>query len=91
MRKLVSIALAAGLLAAAPATTGAKPPGGTPPDDPTFQGTSFCSLGAFFAHEAIDDLPGPGASDYATLPPDSIEFCTGPHEDPPPTRPQDDP
>ena len=78
MRKRMSVAVAVGLLAAAPATTLAGPPTGTPPTDPTFQGASFCSLGAFFAHEAIDDLPEPGASDYAKLPPDSIEFCTGP-------------
>ena len=58
MRKRMSVAVAVGLLAAAPATTIARPPTGTPPTDPTFQGASFCSLGAFFAHEAIDDLPG---------------------------------
>ena len=87
MRKRMSVAVAVGLLAAAPSTALAGPPTGTPPTDPTFQGASFCSLGAFFAHEAIDDLPGPGASDYAKLPPDSIEFCTGPFDEKPPPRP----
>jgi hypothetical protein len=87
MKKRVSVAVVAGLLVAAPATAIAQGPTGTPPTDPTFQGASFCSLGAYFAHVAIDVEPEPGASDFATLPPDSIENCTGPFEEQPPPRP----
>ena len=87
MRYRVSMAVAAGLLVVLPAPAVADPPSAAPPNDPTFQGASFCSLGAYFANFAIDDEPQPGASDFATLPPNSIENCTGPHEEQPPPRP----
>jgi hypothetical protein len=87
MRYPVSIAVVAALLAAAPASAVADPPTVTPPDDPTFQGASFCSLGANFAHQAIGIEAEPGASDFARLPPDSIPNCTGPHEEQPPVAP----
>jgi hypothetical protein len=83
------MAVIAGLLAAAPAGAVADPPTPTPPNDPTFQGASFCSIGAYFAHVAIEHEPGPGASDFARQPPASIENCTGPFENPPPPRPGD--
>ena len=87
MRRRLTIAIGVVLLAGAPATATAQPPAGTPPTNPAFHGASFCSLGAFFAHEAIGILEEPGASDYAKLPPDSIENCTGPFAEPPPPRP----
>ena len=87
MSKRTAIAIGGVLLAGMPATAIAQPPAGTPPTDPDFQGASFCSLGAFFAHEAIGIPEQPGASDYARLPPDSIEDCTGPFAEPPPPRP----